>query len=76
MKFLFLFQSNPIRLVALDSTRAGFARALRRVDACGARAACTVHVFCVRAGRTRAADIVRAGRDQSAPPAFIHMLRG
>ncbi|XP_026741412.1 ral GTPase-activating protein subunit beta isoform X2 [Trichoplusia ni] len=65
------------RLVALESSRAGFAAALRRVDACGARAPTTVHVFCARAGQLRASDIVaNAASLSTVPPAFVRMLRG
>ncbi|KAJ8714733.1 hypothetical protein PYW07_002958 [Mythimna separata] len=65
------------RLVALDDSAPGFASALRRVDACGARACVTVHVFCARAGQLSARDIVHNARSLSTvPPAFVRMLRG
>ncbi|KAJ8718675.1 hypothetical protein PYW08_002912 [Mythimna loreyi] len=65
------------RLVALDDSAPGFASALRRVDACGARACVTVHVFCARAGQLSAHDIVSNARSMSTvPPAFVRMLRG
>ncbi|XP_075979377.1 ral GTPase-activating protein subunit beta isoform X2 [Anticarsia gemmatalis] len=65
------------RLVALDDSLPGFSAALRRVDACGARAAVTVHVFCARAGQLNAKDIVANAHSLSTvPPAFVRMLRG
>ncbi|XP_072937898.1 ral GTPase-activating protein subunit beta isoform X2 [Epargyreus clarus] len=65
------------RLVALDGCAAGLSRALRRLDATGARAALTAHVFCARAGQRAARDIVANARDPAAvPPAFVRMLRG
>ncbi|XP_047028981.1 ral GTPase-activating protein subunit beta isoform X2 [Helicoverpa zea] len=70
-------KGSPPRLVALDSSAPGFAAALRRVDACGARARVTVHVFCARAGQLHAKDIVNNARSLSTvPPAFVRMLRG
>lgn len=70
-------QGSPGRLVALDDTAPGFAAALRRVDACGARACVTVHVFCARAGQRTAAQIVANARSRATvPPAFIRMLQG
>ncbi|CAH0687643.1 unnamed protein product [Spodoptera exigua] len=70
-------QGSPSRLVALDDTAPGFAAALRRLDACGARACVTVHVFCARAGQRSAAQIVANARSRATvPPAFIRMLQG
>lgn len=70
-------KGSPGRLVALDDTAPGFAAALRRVDACGARACVTVHVFCARAGQRTAAQIVANARSRATvPPAFIRMLQG
>lgn len=65
------------RLIALDDSLPGFSAALRKVDACGARAAVTVHVFCARAGQLHAKDIVTNSHKLSTvPPAFVRMLRG
>lgn len=65
------------RLVALDDSAPGFSSAVRRLDACGARACVTVHVFCARAGQLNAQDIVNNVRSLSTvPPAFVRMLRG
>ncbi|XP_073960572.1 ral GTPase-activating protein subunit beta [Choristoneura fumiferana] len=63
------------RLVALESSAAGFSAALRRVDACGARAPLTAHVFLARAGQRAARDIL-ANAHRPPPPAFARMLRG
>ncbi|XP_028026562.1 ral GTPase-activating protein subunit beta isoform X3 [Bombyx mandarina] len=70
-------KGGAARLWALRAGGAGWAAAVRRVDACGARAALTVHVFCARAGHTRAADILRNASCTSGLPAgFLAMLRG
>ncbi|KAH9638077.1 hypothetical protein HF086_014938 [Spodoptera exigua] len=70
-------KGSPSRLVALDDRAPGFAAALRRLDACGARACVTVHVFCARAGQRSAAQIVANARSRATvPPAFIRMLQG
>ncbi|KAM3960395.1 LOW QUALITY PROTEIN: ral GTPase-activating protein subunit beta-like [Aphomia sociella] len=64
------------RLAALRGSAGGFARALRRLDATGARAALTVHVFCARAGRAAARHMLADVRAPGAPPGFLRMLRG
>ncbi|CAB3260513.1 unnamed protein product [Arctia plantaginis] len=70
-------KGTPPRLIALDDAKPGFSAALRRVDACGARAAVTVHVFCARAGQLNAKDIVSNAHSlNTVPPAFVSMLRG
>ncbi|XP_041980537.1 ral GTPase-activating protein subunit beta isoform X2 [Aricia agestis] len=63
------------RLVALEGG-AGLSAALAKLDALGARAALTVHVFCARAGQRAAADIVANAAAVDLPPAYIAMLRG
>lgn len=69
-------QGGPCRLTALDDSCAGFAAALRRVDACGPRGVVTAHVFCARSKQDNARDIVANSRTNNLPPGFIHMLRG
>ncbi|KAM3965432.1 LOW QUALITY PROTEIN: ral GTPase-activating protein subunit beta-like [Aphomia sociella] len=64
------------RLAALRGSAGGFARALRRLDATGARAALTVHVFCARAGRAAARHMLADVRAPGAPAGFLRMLRG
>nr|XP_032514234.1 ral GTPase-activating protein subunit beta isoform X2 [Danaus plexippus plexippus] len=66
----------PPRLVSLSGGEA-LQAALRRLDATGARAALTAHVFYARRGQTRADQIVaNAARSHGVSPAFIRMLRG
>ncbi|XP_061379446.1 ral GTPase-activating protein subunit beta isoform X2 [Danaus plexippus] len=66
----------PPRLVSLSGGEA-LQAALRRLDATGARAALTAHVFYARRGQTRADQIVaNAARSHGVSPAFVRMLRG